>query len=78
MEGTAQFVPLGIDGISVLPIEGFAPDFTDAAYKKQFIARLRDRVGFIATRDTEKGGYDSLPAEALEAMNQAVAQAEKL
>jgi phosphoenolpyruvate carboxykinase (ATP) len=78
VEGTAQFVPLGIDGISVLPIEGFAPDFTDAAYKKQFIARLRDRVGFIATRDTEKGGYDSLPAEALEAMNQAVAQAEKL
>ena len=51
------------------------PDFSDAAYAEQVAARMNDRVEFIKSRDTAKGGYDKLPAEVLEAMKKIAAQA---
>lgn len=78
VEETAKFMPLGIDGFSVLPIEGFRPDFKDAAFKQQFLARLGDRVGYIEKQITSRGGIDKLPDEALAAMRKALEQAGKL
>jgi phosphoenolpyruvate carboxykinase (ATP) len=78
VEGTAKFAPLGIDGFSMLPVEGFTPDFRDSEYKRQFIARLGDRVNFIEKQATARGGIDKLPDEALAAMKKAVEQAGKL
>ncbi|MGI5850380.1 MAG: phosphoenolpyruvate carboxykinase (ATP) [Christensenellales bacterium] len=78
IEDTAQFNDMGIKGMSYLPVEGFIPDFSDPKYKKQFVARIKDRIGFIEAKATEKGGFDELPAEALESMKKVAAQAEKL
>ena len=78
IEGNAEFTDLGIKGLGYLPIEGFIPDFTDANYKKQFVARIKDRTGFIEKKAADRGGYDELPAEALESMKAVAAQAEKL
>ena len=74
----ASFKELGIDGISYMPFEGFIPDFSDEKYKKQFVARFKDRVGFIAKKKTDRGGYDELPEEALESIKKVAEQAEKL
>ena len=78
IEGTATFKSIGIEGISVLPVDGYEMNFKDAAYKKQFIARLNDRIGFFEKNKTAKGGFDALPDEAAESMKKIVAQAEKL
>lgn len=78
VEKKAEYTDLGIEGMSYLPIEGYIPDFSDANYKKQFIARIKDRIGFIEKKTTDRGGYDELPAEALETMKKVVVQAEKL
>ena len=50
----------------------------DAAYKEQFIARINDRIGFIEKKAMERGGYDELPAEAVERMKSVAEQAAKL
>ena len=53
-------------------------DFEDANYKEQFVARISDRVAFIESKKTARGGCDELPAEALKCMQSAAKQAEKL
>jgi phosphoenolpyruvate carboxykinase (ATP) len=78
VEGTARFVPLGVDGLSYLPVDGFNLDFRDSAYKQQFIARINDRVAFIEKQITSRGGIDKLPDEALAVMKKAAEQASKL
>ena len=55
-----------------MEIEGYVPDFNDSEYKKQFTARMKDRVEFIKSRETAKGGFDKLPAEALEAIEKVI------
>jgi len=42
------------------------------------VARLKDRIAFIESKKTMRGGYDELPEETLEYMKSAAAQAEKL
>jgi phosphoenolpyruvate carboxykinase (ATP) len=74
IEGKANFVPFGLSGFSYLPVDGFDPDFSDAAYKKQLTARMKDRVDFISSRSE----FDQLPDESLQAMTKAVDEAGKL
>lgn len=75
IEGKASFKPFGnIDGMSYLPVEGMEPDFSDAEYKKQLVARMKDRIDFISSRNE----FDKLPQETLDVMNQVVEQAEKI
>lgn len=78
VEGKAKFKDIGIDGISVLEIDGYDMDFSDADYKAQFVARINDRISFIESKSTLRGGYDELPAEALESMKSVAEQAKKL
>lgn len=78
VEGQGNFVDMGVDGISYMPFDGFKPDFSDDNYKEQFIARIKDRIAFIEKKATDRGGYDVLPAEALDSMKSVAAQVEKL
>ena len=78
LEGKAQFKEIGLEGLSVLPIEGSEMDFSNAAYKAQFVARLKDRIGFFEKNVTTRGGFDALPDSAVESMKKVAAQAETL
>ncbi len=78
IEGSAQFKSIGLEGLSLLPVEGYEMDFSDAAYKAQFIARIKDRINFFEGNKTTRGGFDALPEEATESMLKVVEQAETL
>lgn len=78
IEGTADFKPWGpFSDIEIMEIEGFVPNFEDQAYVEQLQKRMQDRVDFIKSRETEKGGFDKLPADALEALQKVVEEAHK-
>jgi len=73
VEGTADFVSLGgIPGMEMLKIPGFEVDFSDLAYKQQFINRMNDRLEFVKSRETANGGMDALPPDAYESLASAV------
>jgi phosphoenolpyruvate carboxykinase (ATP) len=75
IEGSAQFKAFGnVDGMSYLPVDGFEPDFSNAEYKKRLVARMKDRIDFISSRDE----FDQLPGETLDAMRKIVDMAEKI
>lgn len=76
VENRANFKPWGpFSDIEIMEIDGFVPDFTDANYVEQLQKRMQDRVDFVASRDTEKGGFDKLPDDALEALKKVVDEA---
>jgi phosphoenolpyruvate carboxykinase (ATP) len=73
VEKTATFKTWGsFSDIEIMEVEGFVPDMNDASYVAQLKARMNDRVEYVKSRDTEKGGFDKLPAEALEALQKVV------
>lgn len=73
VEGTAEFKQwANFSDLEIMEIEGYVPDFNDSEYKNQFEARMKDRVEFIKSRETAKGGFDKLPAEALEAIEKVI------
>lgn len=74
VEDKAEWKSLeGIPGVEIMEIPGFVPDFTDWSYKQQFINRMNDRLNFVKSRATEKGGIDALPPDALEALETVIA-----
>lgn len=76
VEGKANFVKWGpFSDIEILNLEGFIPNFEDKDYVEQLKARMNDRVKFVKSRETAKGGYDRLPADALEAIEKVVNEA---
>lgn len=60
--------------IEIMDIEGFIPDLNDANYKKQFKDRMQDRVEFLESRATARGGLDKLPAEAIESIKHIISE----
>lgn len=69
VEGTANFAKWqSYSDIEIMEVEGFSPDFNNVEYRTQFMARIQDRIDFINSRDTEKGGIDKLPDEAKDAL----------
>ena len=73
VEGKAKFVPFGgIPGIEVLNIPGFDVDFKNWTFKQHFINRMNDRLQFIKSRQTELGGMDALPPDALNAIQSVI------
>lgn len=76
VEGKAAFKPWGpFSDIQIMEVEGFIPNLQDASYVEQLQKRMQDRVDFIQSRETEKGGFDKLPADALEALQKVVNEA---
>ena len=74
VEGKADFKQWGpFEDIEIMDWEGFVPDLNDAEYKAQLKARMLDRVNAVEKFGTDKGGYDKLPEEAVEALKKLVA-----
>ena len=79
VDKTAKFEKWGpFSDIEIMPVEGFVPDLKDPEYVKQLVARMEDRVRFVESRKTEKGGFDELPEDALEAIKKVVEEAKKI
>lgn len=77
VEGKTSFKKWGpFEDIEIFEWEGFVPNLDDADYKSQLVARMKDRIEFVQSRETEKGGFDKLPVEALEALKKVVSEIE--
>ena len=75
VEGTAEFKPWGnFSDIEIYEVEGFIPDLNDAEYLDQLKKRIEDRIKFVESRETEKGGFDKLPQEALDALKKVISE----
>ena len=73
VDGKATFKQWGpFEDIEIFEWDGFVPDLNDKKYVEQLKARMLDRVKFVESRDTVKGGFDKLPQEALDAVNKVV------
>ena len=75
VEKRADFHQWGpFSDIEIMDWEGFVPDMNDAEYTSQLKARMQDRVNEVEAFAVEKGGYDKLPDEAVEALKKLVAE----
>lgn len=73
VEGKASFTQWGpFEDIEIMDWEGFTPDFNDADYKAQLKNSMQTRVNAVEGFANNKGGYDKLPDEALEALKKLV------
>lgn len=69
VDGTADFVPFGdLPGMETIAVENFPVSFGDDVYITHLYNRFMDRLQFIRSRDTEKGGMDKLPPDAAESL----------
>lgn len=69
VDGTADFVSFGdLPGLETIAVEGFPVNFGDDVYITHLYNRFMDRLQFIRSRDTEKGGMDKLPPDAAESL----------
>lgn len=76
VEGSAEFKKwANFTDIEIFEWEDFIPNLNDPEYKKQLIERMKDRVRFVESRSTEKGGFDILPDDALDALKKVVVEA---
>lgn len=74
VEGNATFKQWGpFEDIEIFEWEGFVPNLNDEEYKTQLKARMNDRVKFVESKETAKGGFDKLPEDALNALKKVVA-----
>ncbi len=75
VEKKAEFKKWGnFDDIEIFEWEGFVPDLSDEEYVKALKARMQDRVDFIKSRETAKGGFDKLPEDALQSIEKVLEQ----
>lgn len=78
VEGRADFVSFGrVPGMEMLAIPGYDVDFTNWSYKQQLMKRMSDRLSFVKSRETEKGGMDALPKDAAEVLAHVLAHLKK-
>lgn len=79
VENKAQFVKWGpFSDIEIALVEGYVPNLQDKEYVANLKARMQDRVNFVKSRETEKGGYDKLPQDALEALEKVLKEVKSL
>ena len=79
VENKAKFEKWGpFSDIEIFNWEGFVPNLNDKEYIKELKARMQDRVNFVKSRETFKGGFDKLPADALDAIEKVVNEANSL
>ncbi len=78
VENKATFKPWGpFSDIEICEIEGFVPNLKDPEYIKEMQARMNDRLSFVKSRETAKGGFDKLPDEAYDALEKVVFESKK-
>lgn len=77
IEKKANFKQWGpFKNIELYEWRGFVPDLSDWKYKKILEARMKDRIDFVKQREHVNGGFDRLPNDALEALEQIITQLE--
>lgn len=73
VEGKVNFTSWGpFSDIEIMKIDGYIPDLEDASYLNQLQKRMADRVDFVKSCSSEKGGFNKLPHQALEALERVV------
>ncbi len=73
IEGKARFKRWeSFSDIEIPELSDFDISLKNEEYRKQLTARLNDRLRFIKSRNTEKGGVDKLPADAAEALEKVI------
>jgi len=73
IEDRENFVPWGpFDDIRIMEIAGFETSLDNKYYREAFIKRFGERLKFIASQDSEKGGRDKLPKDALDALQHVI------
>ena len=73
VEGKAEFKQWGdFEDIEIMEWEGFVPNLNDEDYKAQLKSAMLNRVHAVEGFAANKGGYDKLPDEALEALKKLV------
>jgi len=78
VEGTAKFKQWeNFSDIEILDVEGFDASLNNVEYKIQLASRMQDRINFIKSRESHKGGVDVLPHDALAALENVVREIEK-
>ncbi len=60
--------------IEAMDVAGFEASFSDDNYRNFFAERVRDRIGFVASRDIDLNGRDKLPPEALDVLENILAK----
>lgn len=79
VERKAEFKQWGpFSDIEIFEWEGFVPDLADAEYVSQMKARMQDRLDYVTSLDTLKGGYNKLPEDAAAAIKKVVDEANTL
>lgn len=79
VEGKASFKQWGpFTDIEIYEIDGFIPNLKDEEYLKTMKARMQDRLNYVSSLETKDSGYDKLPADAVEAIQSVVKQAESV
>ena len=75
VESKADFKPWGpFQDIKILEWPGFEANLNEPIYRAEFKARMADRVSFVRSRETEMGGADKLPADAMKAIEDVLAK----
>ena len=75
VEDRAKWVSFGnFTGMKTLELPDFKIDLQDTDYREQLRARFQDRLNFIVSRETERGGMDRLPFDAREALDRAIVE----
>lgn len=75
VEGKAVFEKWGnFSDMEIIKVEGFDASFDNKEYAEQFSKRMQDRIAFVKSRETEKGGKDALPQDALDALEAVMRQ----
>ena len=79
VEGRAQFKPwVPFSDIEIFEWEGFVPDLSDKDYVAHLKARMQDRLNYVEGLETAEGGFNKLPADAAEAIQRVVDEANSL
>ena len=79
VDGVAKFEQWGpFSDIEIMPWAGFVPNLKDKDYVAQLKARMLDRANFVKSKEGDRGGYDKLPADALEAIEKVVKEAHSI
>lgn len=73
IEDRENFVPWKpFDDIRIMEIDGFDTSLDNKYYRESFIKRFKERLDFVASRESEKGGRDKLPEDALASLQHVI------
>jgi phosphoenolpyruvate carboxykinase (ATP) len=73
IEDRENFIPWGpFDDIRIMEIGGFETSLDNKYYRESFIKRFTERVKFISSLDSARGGRDKLPVDALASLQHVI------